>query len=451
MSLQTARVRRHGGQAPGGGGQTTRPLPRFRADLTSSLNPQLGPPATFTRATTKTVLGYGPTANSGDDQILLTLASGEAGFTGARRVSEGVWSESLADGSSIPAADLKGVDVEGAGTNTALYSTPSDLGTTWTDVNATPAANYATAPDGSTSAVRLVDDGSTGTGSVFLQQAGITLSSGVATTISVYLKADQLSWAAVQLNLFDDNASAYFNLSSGELGTLAGNATNGRIQDAGNGWYRCSFEYTTTTDLVGQIRIFVGADDNNVTVDLDGTSSILVWGVQLEAGDFPTSYIATGASAVTRNADVLTYSAVGNADSFPMTMSVETTLRDLGVVNGHTLSLDDGTANESISILTSSGDNRLSVLDGGVVQAGIQDSSQATVGVLQKRTAVIATNDVEAYTDGASIGTDPSATTPAVTTIRIGHNSVGARQPFANIKNVKIFNTRLTDAQVAAL
>jgi hypothetical protein len=95
----------------------------FFAPLTSSLSLSKGTGvATFTRATTATVMGYAPTAVAGDAQVLLTCAAGEARFEGARRVSQGVWSEVLSDGTAIPAATLKGYLAEGAATNLFLNS-----------------------------------------------------------------------------------------------------------------------------------------------------------------------------------------------------------------------------------------------------------------------------------------------------------------------------------------
>jgi len=95
----------------------------FSAPLTSSLTLDRGTGTpTFTRASTATVMGYAPTANLADGQTLLTVASGEARFVGARRISANNWSNTFADGTAIPSATLLGYLSEGAATNYFLNS-----------------------------------------------------------------------------------------------------------------------------------------------------------------------------------------------------------------------------------------------------------------------------------------------------------------------------------------
>jgi len=94
----------------------------FYAPLTTSLFFRGTGSATFTRASTATVMGYGPTANLTDGQTLLTVDSGEARFVGARRISANNWSDTFADGTPIPEATLLGYLSEGAATNYFLNS-----------------------------------------------------------------------------------------------------------------------------------------------------------------------------------------------------------------------------------------------------------------------------------------------------------------------------------------
>jgi hypothetical protein len=94
--------------------------------------------------------------------------------------------------------------------------------------------------------------------------------------------------------LYDSNVGrTYFNLDTGTIGTVAsGNTAN--IEDAGNGWFRCS---TTFTASSGTVKAFYVGDNDNNSVVTDG-GGIYVWGPQLEEGTTASSFVAntTGSS-----------------------------------------------------------------------------------------------------------------------------------------------------------
>jgi hypothetical protein len=202
----------------------------------------------------------------------------------------------------------QGLLIEESRTNNLTYS--EDFSNViWSLSGASVTTNTAVSPAGTTSADSIVEDATT-SGHRAAQTA--TLNSTVAYTATFFIKASGRTWATV---LVDDNAGngvrGFFNLSNGTLGTLStsGTATNGSqsITAINNGWYRCTVSCIPSTANSGSVRAFVSgttADTVGTYAGSSGLTSVFVWGAQLEAGAFPTSYIPTTTTALTRAADV---------------------------------------------------------------------------------------------------------------------------------------------------
>ena len=351
----------------------------------------------------------------------------------------------------------KGLLVEPAATNICKQS--EDITTTWAPTNATITANTTTAPDGNTTADKLGDDSGTGTGVVIVQQA-ITVSAATKYTASVFLKADPdgLAFALLQAFLYDGvtTGEQYFGLSgAGSLGT-ASNLDDSSITAYPDGWYRCTITWTQgAADTSFNFRILVADSISNVIVDLDGTSSIFVWGAQVETGPIATSYIPTTTASVTRVKDDITQtgaqSLIGQTEG---TLYVEVDWRAASGTGQYLLSVSDGTNNNRVFIYnTSGGQLRMyaETNDGSKTNQGV--SSTAYSGI-QKITFAYADNDFELYRNGSSISSDTSGSLAALATmtdIDLGQEFNANSQANMHIRAVAIYPTRLSDAECEAL
>lgn len=174
----------------------------------------------------------------------------------------------------------------------------------------TVTADTTTAPDGTSTADALVETSATGGHGAFQ-----TLTfAAVPYTFSVFLKANTRTWAYLRLSV-----GAWFNLSTGTVGTVQGGVT-AAITSVGNGWYRCSI---TRTPSAGQNfpTVFVATADGVDSYAGDGTSSIFAWGAQLEERSAVTAYTATTTAPITRYQPQLMTAAanVARLDHDPIT------------------------------------------------------------------------------------------------------------------------------------
>ena len=144
-------------------------------------------------------------------------------------------------------------------------------------------ADDALAPDGTATADRMVIPPTANSQSSRLTEES-NITSGTTVTISFYAKAD----GSINPLVLFANGSVFarilFNLQS-ETSSFVDGALSitHSIEEAANGFYRCSATFTSAG--IGSISI------RNATAG-DGVSSLLLWGPQLEEGTTASDFVA---------------------------------------------------------------------------------------------------------------------------------------------------------------
>jgi len=319
--------------------------------------------------------------------------------------------------------------LEGQRTNLQAYS-ENFSGLAWTPSFVTITANSSISPNGELTATKLETTSQVGslTGAI---------PSAVVNTLyyySLFVKADATNIARIELR---DVQSGQPNLTIGFVEfnmateTISGN--NASFDKLDGGWYRLKFSATTPSSIGSIISI----------ISLTEVGSIFIWGAQMEAGGYATSYIKNvdDANGVTRLKDQCLNG--GDADLFDITegtffvdaVNFGTPLNDYSMI---TLS-DGSNVGNFVRFIYESSRIRTSVFNGTTQQdyfiTGTSDNQRNKVAITFKE------NEFKTYLNGVLKDTDTSGVVPT------GFDRVNFSNPDGTSRNFegKVYDTRVYD------
>jgi len=263
-------------------------------------------------------------------------------------------------------------------------------------------------------------------------------------TFSVYAKAAVNDWVFLLVN-GGANPAAWFDLSTGSLGTAIGGIINHNISDVGNGWYKISITFDET---ISRVRIYVADADNDTSAT---SGSIYIQHAQLESGSYPTSIIETTTTSVTRNADVCNNS--GSAQDFNS---------EEGVLYFEGAALTDGDINRNLTITAGAFDNivvlrltdQVGRMQGFLKSGGGTTYSLSVLGQDQtdnnKIALVYKASEFSMWLNGSKVSTaSPTAMPIGLNTLAF--DWVGSGNFYGKVKNLQVFTEALSFRELKEL
>jgi len=293
-------------------------------------------------------------------------------------------------------------------------------------------------PDGEQSSYKQVENNTINSFST-RYSTSISYTSGLKYTTSIFAKSDNRNLMIRSYNGSSD-IDTIFDLSNGTI--LSG--STGEIKDYGNGWYRCSHTITAQSTInTAYSASFVLANGSSYSYQGDGTSGIYIWGAQVEQGSYPTSYIPTSGSSVTRQAD--TASGAGNSEVFNDSQ---------GVLFANIAALSDDSTNRVITLSDGTTSNRVQVyfnssngITGGVAnQASISYSTNIKLN--SKVAFKYKTNDFALWVSGFKVGTDVIGSSPNGLKEIDFDNGASSSNYYGKTKELGYYDTALTDEEL---
>jgi len=349
----------------------------------------------------------------------------------------------------------KGLLVEESKTNFRTYSAITTAELTAYQNKATIVSSTETAPDGTVSGVQIsnntgADDSYCWTN--FTNYCSVPTTGLICASIFVKMVSGTeieikggidnqgwIAWAGVKVDF--TTATPTITL----LGASGQNALGGDAIPYGNGWWRIWYYIDTADGFNSGNTKAVG-----VVPRKNGTSAY-IWGAQIEAGSYPTSYIPTSSSTVTRSTDV----AEMTADNFSNwynssegTFFVDTKAPSL--------------TNTVVASLSTNGNNRMEIRSSGssltdsrfvvVESAATQFNSNITNNNTYRNLALgYKLNNANAAANGTLGTLDTTFSVPAVDNLYLGNNMFATTQRPGHISRISYYNERLADSQLTLL
>jgi len=298
--------------------------------------------------------------------------------------------------------------------------------------------NSSISPDGSVNADKI-----TATNSSSAKYISVTTVNSTQYNVSVFVK--NINSQRSRIEIYNSpNCILEFNWTNNQPSTQSVTTfTDVSYTYYGNDWWRISANFTAT----GTNNFYVYPDRIN------STDSILLWGAQVEAGSYATSYIPTEGSSVTRVAE--TANGAGNSTVFndsegvllfeTATLANDSTFRNICI--------SDSSTSDKIQFYYYGNNNNIAYVIVSASSTQASDNTKTLSNALEFNKIAIKykQNDFAVWVNGTEVSIDLSGNTP-IGLKEVAFDDGNGGSPFyGKVKNLRVYNTALSDSELQAL
>ena len=397
-------------------------------------------------------------ATQGSKLYSVLPADGVGDFTFSRnsaatRINKDGLIETVAVGKSrlhYPLIDGKVVGcpshlLEPESTNKFSYSEDFS-NTSWSIPNTTVAVGSILSPKGDLTAYKLNDTIADTSHYIVPSASFIETSTTNDKSFSFFAKKGEFNRVGYVDIRFLNGCEVVFNLEILQIERTYGNLhVSSKIEDYGNGWCRCSVVYTGETRTKPAVYVLNENYDNTTKVRdyayIGNGSGIYIFGFQLEVKSYPTSYIPTQGSAVTRVAE--TANGAGDASTFNDSEGV--LMAEIFNKNGF-VTISDGSGGNRIAFGEEGGNRVVITANNGSLQNYI------TLGVWDETFVKIAIryslSNLKIYINGINVDSRNTFNLPLNLNRLAFDSGAGGSNFYGSAKQIQYFDSALNDSDL---
>jgi len=349
--------------------------------------------------------------------------------------------------------DLPRIDYSGGASCPSLLLEPqrtnlflqSEYFNGWGITDASLTDNSVNSPEGLQNATTLTEDVTNQRHRIYYS---VNVTNGTTYTSSVFVKKNSSGrFLLINANTAF-NARAVLNLDTLEVTNI--NGTEAKVEDYGNGWYRFSISGQASTSSSVPVFIQIQNAASDVPYLGDG-SSLYLYGAQAEVGSYPTSYIPTYGTSVTRVADATIKSTISDLiGQTEGTIFIEFDAEEDAPQNMNLINFNNSTQASVLIAKRTSGELRAQVFAGGSAPV---DINSAIVSGKTKAAIAYKSGDSILYVNGVGVS-DSSTFTFNGTLSEVIFPSHQAYFNYGHkysVNQALLFKTRLSNTELAAL